>query len=150
MSDLNRMKKLAGILNEDYQYDMSDKGDMHDALGDVKDSINGAMQGLQKANELAGQVHDEIEKTLYTDESVEQVKELNSKNIMATMPFMKAIKQYVEDQDGRIVGDEEVDEARLYIDAGAMINDVMKMLESEYPDVEILTINQSPNTHYKD
>ena len=26
---------------------------------------------------------------------IEQVKELNSKNILATMPFMKAIKQYV-------------------------------------------------------
>ena len=81
---------------------------------------------------------------------IEPVKELNSKNIMATMPFMKAVKQYVEDQDGRIVGDEEVDEARLYIDAGAMINDVMKMLEAEYPDVEIIKINQSPNTYYKD
>ena len=81
---------------------------------------------------------------------IEPVKELNSKNIMATMPFMKAVKQYVEDQDGRIVGDEEVDEARLYIDAGAMMNDVMKMLEAEYPDVEIIKINQSPNTYYKD
>ena len=150
MTDLNRVKKLAGILNEDYQYDMSDKGDMHDALGDVQLSIDGAMQGLQKANKLASQVHDEIEKTLYTDESVEQVKELNSKNIMATMPFMKAIKQYVEDQDGRIGGDEEVDEARLYLDTGMMINDIMKMLEAEYPDVEIIKVNQSPNTHYKD
>ena len=81
---------------------------------------------------------------------IEHIKELNSKNIMATMPFMKAVKQYVEDQDGRIVGDEEVDEARLYIDAGAMMNDVMKMLEAEYPDVEIIKINQSPNTYYKD
>ena len=81
---------------------------------------------------------------------IEPVKELNSKNIMATMPFMKAVKQYVEDQDGVIVGDEEVDEARLYIDAGAMMNDVMKMLEAEYPDVEIIKINQSPNTYYKD
>tara|TARA_B100000674_G_C37942820_1_gene963439 strand:+ start:459 stop:740 length:282 start_codon:yes stop_codon:yes gene_type:complete len=81
---------------------------------------------------------------------IEPIKELNSKNIMATMPFMKAVKQYVEDQDGRIVGDEEVDEARLYIDAGAMMNDVMKMLEAEYPDVEIIKINQSPNTYYKD
>ena len=71
MTDLNRVKKLAGILNEDYQYDMSDKGDMHDALGDVQISIDGAMQGLQKASNLASQVSDEIEKTLYTDESVE-------------------------------------------------------------------------------
>tara|TARA_Y100001972_G_scaffold124796_1_gene174743 strand:+ start:277 stop:729 length:453 start_codon:yes stop_codon:yes gene_type:complete len=150
MNDLDRVKKLAGILNEDYQYDMSDKGDMHDALGDVQLSIDGAMKGLQKANELAGQVHDEIEKTLYTDESVEQVKELNSKNIMATMPFMKAVKQYLENQDGQIVGDYDVDEPRLYIDVGAMIDDVMKMLEAEYPDVEIIKINQSPNTYYKD
>ena len=71
MSSLDRMKKLSGILNEDYQYDMSDKGDMHDALGDVQISIDGAMQGLQKASNLASQVSDEIEKTLYTDESVE-------------------------------------------------------------------------------
>ena len=31
-----------------------------------------------------------------------QVKEMDSKNIIATMPFMRAIKRYVEDQDGRI------------------------------------------------
>ena len=42
MSDLDRVKKLAGILNEDYQYDMSDKGDMHDALNDVQNIIDGA------------------------------------------------------------------------------------------------------------
>lgn len=72
MSSLDRMKKLSGILNEDYQYDMSDKGDMHDALGDVQISIDGAMQGLQKASNLASQVSDEIEKTLYTDESVQE------------------------------------------------------------------------------
>ena len=28
---------------------MSDKGDMHDALNDVQNTIDGAMQGLQKA-----------------------------------------------------------------------------------------------------
>ena len=72
MSNLDRIKKLSGILNEDYQYDMTDKGDMHDALGDVQISIDGAMQGLQKANNLASQVSDEIEKTLYTDESVQE------------------------------------------------------------------------------
>ena len=81
---------------------------------------------------------------------IEQVKELNSKNIMATMPFIKAIKQYLENQDGQIVGDYDVDEPRLYLDAGAMIDDMMQMLEAEYPDVEIITINQSPDTHYKD
>ena len=73
---------------------------------------------------------------------VEQVKELNSKNILATTPFMKAIKQYVEDQDGRIVGDYDVDEPRLYVDVGNLMTDVMDMLEEEYPDVEIIPTNQ--------
>ena len=77
MTDLNRVKKLAGILNEDYQYDMSDKGDMHDALNDVQNTIDGAMQGLQKASNLASQVTDEIQKTLYTDESVEEMSDLD-------------------------------------------------------------------------
>ena len=77
MSDLNRVKKLSGILNEDYQYDMTDKGDMHDALNDVQNTIDGAMQGLQKASNLASQVTDEIEKTLYTDESVEEISDLD-------------------------------------------------------------------------
>ena len=71
-----------------------------------------------------------------------QIKELNSKNIVATMPFMKAIKRYVEDQDGRIVGDYDVDEPRLYIDVGNLMTDVMDMLEAEYPDVEIIPTNQ--------
>ena len=74
---------------------------------------------------------------------IEQVKELNSKNILATMPFMKAIKQYVEDQDGRIVGDYDVDEARLYIDGRKLIDDVRDMLEAEYPDVEIIALSES-------
>ena len=74
---------------------------------------------------------------------IEQVKELNSKNILATMPFMKAIKQYVEDQDGRIVGDYDVDEARLYIDGRKLIDDVKDMLEAEYPDVEIIALSES-------
>ena len=81
---------------------------------------------------------------------IEQVKEGPNKEAIANMPFMKAIRQYVEDQDGQIVGNEEVDEARLYLDAGVMIDDAMKMLKAEFPDVEIITINQSPNTHYKD
>ena len=81
---------------------------------------------------------------------IEQVKEGPNKEAIANMPFMKAIKQYVEDQDGQIVGEVEVDEARLYLDAGVMIDDAMKMLEAVYPGVEIITINQSPNTHYKD
>ena len=75
---------------------------------------------------------------------INQVDEGPNKEAIANMPFMKAIKQYVEDQDGRIVGDEEVDEARLYLDAGNLMTDVMNMLEEEYPDVEIITINQSP------
>lgn len=37
MSDLDRIKKLSGILNEDYQYDMTDKGDMHESVEDVAD-----------------------------------------------------------------------------------------------------------------
>ena len=74
---------------------------------------------------------------------IEQVKELNSKNILATMPFMKAIKQYVEDQDGVIVGDEEVDEPRLYIDGRKLIDDVRDMLEAEYPDAEIIALSES-------
>ena len=73
---------------------------------------------------------------------IEQVKELNSKNIMATMPFIKAIKQYVEDEDGRIVGDYDVDEPRLYIDVGNLMTDIMDMLEEEYQDVEIIPTNQ--------
>ena len=81
---------------------------------------------------------------------IEPVKELNSKNILATMPFMKAVKQYLENQDGQIVGDYDVDEPRLYIDVGSMMDDVQNMLKEEYPDVEIIPINQSPNTYYKD
>ena len=75
---------------------------------------------------------------------IKQVKEGAWYKRVATMPFMKAIKRYVEDQDGRIVGDYDVDEARLYLDAGNLMTDVMNMLEEEYPDVEIITINQSP------
>ena len=71
-----------------------------------------------------------------------QVKEMDSKNIIATMPFMRAIKRYVEDQDGRIVGDYDVDEPRLYVDVGNLMTDVMDMLEEEYPDVEIIPTNQ--------
>ena len=66
------------------------------------------------------------------------------------MPFMKAIRQYVEDQDGRIVGDYDVDEPRLYLDAGSMILDMQKMLKSEFPDVEIITIRQDPSTYFKE
>ena len=74
---------------------------------------------------------------------IEQVKELNSKNILAPLPFMKAIKQYVDDQDGRIVGDYDVDEARLYIDGRKLLDDVRDMLEAEYPDVEIIALSES-------
>ena len=81
---------------------------------------------------------------------IEPVKEMDSPNILKTMPFMKAIRQYVEDQDGRIVGDYDVDEPRLYLDAGSMILDMQKMLKSEFPDVEIITIRQDPNTHFKE
>lgn len=78
MSDLDRIKKLSGILNEDYQYDMTDKGDMHDALGDVQISMDDAVKNIQKASGLARQVSDEIEKTLYTDESVEEADDIET------------------------------------------------------------------------
>lgn len=61
MTDLNRVKHLAGILNEEM-----DKGDMHDTLGDAMIAMNDAAQHVRA-------VSDEIEKTLYTDESVEDV-----------------------------------------------------------------------------
>ena len=73
---------------------------------------------------------------------IEQVKEGPNMTI-ANMPFMKAIKQYVEDQDGVIVGDEEVDEPRLYIDGRKLIDDVRDMLEAEYPDAEIIALSES-------
>lgn len=74
---------------------------------------------------------------------IEQVKEGPNKEAIANMPFMKAIKQYVEDQDGQIVGDYDVDEARLYIDGRKLIDDVRDMLEAEYPDVEIIALSES-------
>ena len=77
MTDLNRVKKLSGILNEDYQYDMTDKGDMHDALGDVQISMDNAVKNIQKAAGLAKQVYDAVEDTLYTDESVEEMRDLD-------------------------------------------------------------------------
>ena len=60
MTDLNRVKKLSGILNEDYQYDMTDKGDMHDALGDVQISMDNAVKNIQKAAGLEKQVFDGV------------------------------------------------------------------------------------------
>ena len=60
MSDLDRVKKLAGILTEEM-----DKGDMHDALGD-------AMIAMDQANQSVRAVSDELEKDFYKDESVEE------------------------------------------------------------------------------
>jgi len=60
------------ITEAPYQYDMSDKGDMHDALGDVQNSMDDAIKNIQKAAGLTSQVSDEIENSLYTDESVEE------------------------------------------------------------------------------
>ena len=60
MSELDRIKKLSGILNEEM-----DKGDMHDALGD-------ALTAMANANYSVRAVSNEIEKTLYTDESVQE------------------------------------------------------------------------------
>jgi hypothetical protein len=78
MTDLNRIKKLSGILNEDYQYDMTDKGDMHDALGDVQNSMDDAVKNIQKAAVLARQISDAVEDTLYTDESVEEADDIET------------------------------------------------------------------------
>ena len=58
-------EELAGTIDEDYQYDMTDKGDMHDALGDVQDSMNDAVKNIKKAASLASQVSDAIEGDLY-------------------------------------------------------------------------------------
>ena len=85
------------------------------------------MSGLDRIKKLSG---------------IEPVKEGAWYKRVATMPFMKAIKRYVEDQDGRIVGDYDVDEPRLYVDVGNLMTDVMNMLEEEYPDVEIIPTNQ--------
>ena len=60
------------ITEAPYQYDMSDKGDMHDALADVQNGMDDAVKSIQKASSLARQVSDEIENSLYTDESVEE------------------------------------------------------------------------------
>lgn len=83
MTDLNRIKKLSGILNEDYQYDMTDKGDMHDALGDVQNSMDDAVKNIQKAAVLARQVSDAVEDTLYTDESVEEADDIETLRTLA-------------------------------------------------------------------
>ena len=37
---------------------------------------------------------------------------------------------------------DNVGEARLYFDAGSMIDDIQNMLEEKYPDVEIITIRE--------
>ena len=71
MRDSDRVKKLAGILNEEM-----DKGDMHDALGD-------AMIALQDAGSKVKAVSDEIESTLYTDESVEELNDLKELKTLA-------------------------------------------------------------------
>jgi hypothetical protein len=60
------------ITEAPYQYDMTDKGDMHDALGDVQNSMDDAVKNIQKAAGLTKQVYDAVEDTLYTDESVEE------------------------------------------------------------------------------
>lgn len=73
----DRMADISADLDESineapYQYDMSDKGDMHDALGDVQNTIADSMQQLKKAAGITSQVYDAVEKTLYTDESVKK------------------------------------------------------------------------------
>jgi hypothetical protein len=71
-SEVSRLRELSGITEAPYQYDMSDKGDMHDALAGVQNSMDDAVKSIQKASGLARQVSDEIENSLYTDESVEE------------------------------------------------------------------------------
>ena len=71
-SEVRRLRELSGITEAPYQYDMSDKGDMHDALAGVQNSMDDAVKSIQKASGLARQVSDEIENSLYTDESVEE------------------------------------------------------------------------------
>tara|TARA_B100001057_G_scaffold364681_1_gene367606 strand:- start:9607 stop:10278 length:672 start_codon:yes stop_codon:yes gene_type:complete len=95
MTDLNRIKKLSGILNEDYQYDMTDKGDMHDALGDVQNSMNDAVKNIQKATGLASQVYDAIEDTLYTDESTDS-EESNDLKELKTLAGIKTEDKYAD------------------------------------------------------
>jgi len=49
-------------IEEAYQYDMTDQGDMHDALGDV-------LTSLQKAAGITQKVYDAIEDKIYANES---------------------------------------------------------------------------------
>jgi len=56
----DRLNEMSEVVNEEM-----DKGDMHDALGD-------AINALDSAKETVAQVHDEIENTLYDDESVQE------------------------------------------------------------------------------
>ena len=95
MSDLDRIKHLAGILNEEM-----DKGDMHDALGD-------AMIAMNNANQSVKAVSDEIEKTLYAEESVEEatIQEEQPKMIKVKV-INSGFKTDMGMKDAEIIGQE--------------------------------------------
>ena len=55
------------------------------------------------------------------------------------------VNTYLEDMEGNKIhphNPDNVGEARLYFDAGSMIDDIQNMLEEKYPDVEIITIRE--------
>ena len=95
MSDLDRVKKLAGILTEEM-----DKGDMHDALGD-------AMIAMDQANQSVRAVSDELEKDFYTDESVKEatIQEEQPKMIKVKV-INSGFKTDMGMKDAEIIGQE--------------------------------------------
>ncbi len=62
----DRLNEMSEVVNEEM-----DKGDMHDTLGDAMIAMSDAAQHVRA-------VSDEIEKNLYTDESVEEAPIENS------------------------------------------------------------------------
>lgn len=60
-----------------------------------------------------------------------------------TKQLRKIVSKYLEDMDGNRIHPhtpDDVGEARLYFDAGSMIDDIEKILRKDHPDIEILTI----------
>ena len=95
MRDLDRIKHLAGILNEEM-----DKGDMHDALGD-------AMIAMDQANQSVRAVSNELEKDFYTDESVKEatIQEEQPKMIKVKV-INSGFKTDMGMKDAEIIGQE--------------------------------------------
>ena len=95
MRDLDRIKHLAGILNEEM-----DKGDMHDALGD-------AMIAMDQANQSVRAVSDELETDFYTDESVKEatIQEEQPKMIKVKV-INSGFKTDMGMKDAEIIGQE--------------------------------------------